>query len=99
MTDKIDVYKRQGSIEATGLKIELIDTEDGKLSRESIGNFHKKFTTEYMTVPKKVYISNTTEAVSYTHLNIKSPLITNFFQENVSKFQAYYTLISHLFQT
>lgn len=50
-----------GSIEATGLKIELIDTEDGKLTRESIENFHKKFTTEYMTVPKKVYISNTTE--------------------------------------
>lgn len=50
-----------GSIEATGLKIELIDTEDGKLSRESIENCHKKFTTEYMTVPKKVYISNTTE--------------------------------------
>lgn len=50
-----------GSIEATGLKIELIDTEDGKLTRESIENFHQKFTTEYMTVPKKVYISNTTE--------------------------------------
>lgn len=42
-----------GSIEATGLKIELIDTEDGKLSRESIEICHQKFTTEYMTVPKK----------------------------------------------
>ena len=50
-----------GSIEATGLKIETIDTEDGKLSKEAIKNFHEKFGAEYLTVPKKVYISNTTE--------------------------------------
>ena len=50
-----------GSIEATGLKIELIETNDGKLTKESIQRTHKKFTTEYMTIPKKVYISNTTE--------------------------------------
>lgn len=50
-----------GAIEATGLKIELIETEDGKLTRNSIQNAHQKFTTEYMTIPKKVYISNTTE--------------------------------------
>lgn len=50
-----------GSIEATGLKIELIETEDGKLSRDLIKKSYEKFTTEYMTVPKKVYISNTTE--------------------------------------
>ena len=50
-----------GSIEATGLKIETIPTEDGKLSKESIRNFHEKFGPEYLTVPNKVYISNTTE--------------------------------------
>lgn len=50
-----------GSIEATGLKIETIDTEDGKLSKDAIKNFHEKFGAEYLTIPKKVYISNTTE--------------------------------------
>lgn len=50
-----------GSIEATGIKIELIETDDGKLSKESIQKAYQTFTTEYMTVPKKVYISNTTE--------------------------------------
>ena len=50
-----------GSIEATGLKIETIPTDDGKLSKESIKNFYKKFGAEYLTVPKKIYISNTTE--------------------------------------
>ncbi len=50
-----------GSIEATGLKIELIETDDGKLSKDLIQKAYETFTTEYMTVPKKVYISNTTE--------------------------------------
>ena len=50
-----------GSIEATGIKIETIPTEDGKLSKEAIKNFHEKFGPEYLTSPKKVYISNTTE--------------------------------------
>lgn len=50
-----------GSIEATGLKIETIPTDDGKLTKESIKNFYEKFGAEYLTVPKKVYISNTTE--------------------------------------
>ena len=50
-----------GSIEATGIKIETIPTEDGKLSKEAIKNLYEKFGAEYLTVPKKVYISNTTE--------------------------------------
>lgn len=50
-----------GSIEATGIKIELIDTLDGKLTRKSLEKAYKNFDTEYVTVPKKVYISNTTE--------------------------------------
>lgn len=50
-----------GSIEATGIKIETIPTEDGKLSKEAIKNFYVNFGPEYLTSPKKVYISNTTE--------------------------------------
>lgn len=50
-----------GSIEATGLKIETILTDDGKLSPGLIEEKLKHFGTELSTVPKKVYISNTTE--------------------------------------
>lgn len=50
-----------GSIEATGLKIELIESVDGKISLENLKKAYASFNTEYVTVPKKVYISNTTE--------------------------------------
>lgn len=50
-----------GSIEATGLKIELIESDNGKISLEKLKKAYESFSTEYMTVPKKVYISNTTE--------------------------------------
>ena len=50
-----------GSIEATGIKIEFIETEDGKLSKEILEEFIGNFGSEYHTIPKKVYISNTTE--------------------------------------
>lgn len=50
-----------GSIEATGVKIETIQTKDGKLSRELLEEKLSYFGPEYMTVPKTVYISNTTE--------------------------------------
>ena len=50
-----------GSIEACGIKIETIPTDDGKLSKNLIQKAYVTFTTEYLTVPKKVYISNTTE--------------------------------------
>lgn len=50
-----------GSIEATGLKIELIESVDGKISLENLKKAYASFSTEYVTVPKKVYISNTTE--------------------------------------
>ena len=50
-----------GSIEACGIKIETIPTDDGKLSKNLIQKAYETFTTEYLTVPKKVYISNTTE--------------------------------------
>lgn len=50
-----------GSIEATGLKIETIKSEDGKLSRKLLEEKYSHYDNEYMTVPRKVYISNTTE--------------------------------------
>lgn len=50
-----------GSIEATGHKVEYIETNDGKLSKELIENRMKDFTDEYHIVPKMVYISQTTE--------------------------------------
>ena len=70
-----------GSIEATGLKIELIETKNGKLTRDSIKKAHQKFTTEYMTVPKKVYISNTTE-VGTLYKKKELEEIYNYCKEN-----------------
>lgn len=50
-----------GSIEAAGIKIETVNTTDGKLSKKLLEKKLKNFGSEYMTIPKKVYISNTTE--------------------------------------
>lgn len=50
-----------GAIEATGTKIETIPTTNGKLSRKLLEEKFSYFGPEYMTVPKTVYISNTTE--------------------------------------
>lgn len=50
-----------GAIEATGTRIETIDTENGKLTGKLIENYIKNFDVEYTTVPKLVYISNSTE--------------------------------------
>ena len=50
-----------GSIEATGIKIETIKTPTGKLSRKLLEEKLANFDTEFVTVPRKVYISNTTE--------------------------------------
>ena len=62
-----------GSIEATGLKIETIPTDDGKLSPSLIKKKLKHFGTEFATVPKKVYISNTTELGGvYTKAELKN---------------------------
>lgn len=70
-----------GAIEATGLKIETIDTEDGKLSVELLANKLSEFGPEFTTVPRKIYISNTTELGSlYTKKEIKD--IYDFAKEN-----------------
>lgn len=50
-----------GSIEATGIKIETIESPDGKIHIKDLRDFYEGFDKEFMTNPKKVYISNTTE--------------------------------------
>lgn len=50
-----------GSIEATGLKVELCYSDSGKLNRHILEKELRNFDTEFTTRPKKVYISNTTE--------------------------------------
>lgn len=61
-----------GSIEATGTKIETISTEDGKLTVELLEKKLATFGAEYLTVPRTVYISNTTElGTVYTKTEIE----------------------------
>ena len=50
-----------GAIEACGIKIETIPTKDGKITKKLLEEKYKTFTNEHHTVPRKVYISNTTE--------------------------------------
>ena len=50
-----------GAIEACGIKIETIPTNDGKITKKLLEEKYKSFTNEHHTVPRKVYISNTTE--------------------------------------
>lgn len=50
-----------GSIEATGHKLETIDTEDGKLTAELIEKKVLSLGEEFHIEPKLVYISQTTE--------------------------------------
>lgn len=70
-----------GSIEATGIKIETIKTPTGKLTRKLLEEKLANFNSELVTVPKKVYISNTTELGEvYTKKELED--IYNFCKEN-----------------
>lgn len=70
-----------GSIEATGIKIETIKTPTGKLTRKLLEEKLASFNSELVTVPKKVYISNTTELGEvYTKKELED--IYNFCKEN-----------------
>lgn len=53
--------QESGAIEACGIKIETIPTDDGKITQKLLEEKYKSFTNEHHTVPRKVYISNTTE--------------------------------------
>ncbi|KAB3529331.1 low specificity L-threonine aldolase [Alkaliphilus serpentinus] len=50
-----------GAIEATGHKINTIDTKDGKLRPEDVKYILEQHVDEHMVKPRTVYISNTTE--------------------------------------
>jgi len=59
-TGHINVHET-GAIEATGHKVETVDTADGKLSPKSILTVLAKCTDEHIVKPRMVYISNSTE--------------------------------------
>lgn len=58
------VVHETGAIEATGHKINLIETINGKLKPEDIKSVIYLHTDEHMVKPKLVFISNTTEVGS-----------------------------------
>lgn len=50
-----------GAIEATGHKVNTVDSSDGKLTTLDIAKVLEEHTDEHMVKPKLVYISNSTE--------------------------------------
>lgn len=58
------VVHETGAIEATGHKINLIETYNGKLRPEDVKDVIDLHTDEHMVKPKLVFISNTTEVGS-----------------------------------
>lgn len=70
-----------GSIEATGIKIETIISPNGKLSLKLLQEKLAHFGSEYLTIPKKVYISNTTE-LGEVYRKKELEEIYNFCKEN-----------------
>jgi threonine aldolase len=54
-------HHETGAIEATGVRIEAIATEDGKLSPELINAFLETVEQVHMRLPRMVYISQSTE--------------------------------------
>ncbi len=62
-----------GSVEATGHKINLVDTEDGKLTPELIDQVLKIHKDEHKVKPRAVFISQTTEnGTIYTRKELKA---------------------------
>jgi len=59
-TSHINVHEA-GAIEATGHKINLIESHDGKLNTEQVWNVLESHTDEHMVKPKIVFISQSTE--------------------------------------
>ena len=53
--------REAGAIEATGHKINIIETKDGKLKPQDIKSVLDFHTNEHMVKPKVVFISNSTE--------------------------------------
>lgn len=59
-TGHINVHEA-GAIEATGHKVEVVNTTDGKLHTSDVLSILSKFEEVHMTRPRLVYISNATE--------------------------------------
>ena len=59
-TGHINVHET-GAIEASGHKVVIADSKDGKVSKEGIIKAVRSHTDEHMVQPKMVYISNSTE--------------------------------------
>lgn len=56
------IYRHEtGAVEATGHRVIIMPTEDGKLTVDMIDSLVKEFEDEHTVFPKMVYISNTTE--------------------------------------
>lgn len=56
------IYRHEtGAVEATGHRVIIQPTEDGKLTVDMIDGLVKEFEDEHTVFPKMVYISNTTE--------------------------------------
>jgi threonine aldolase len=59
-TSHINVHEA-GAIEATGHKINLVPSTDGKLTAQQIKDVYEEHNMEHMVKPKAVFISNATE--------------------------------------
>lgn len=59
-TGHINVHET-GAIEATGHKVNVVDSKDGKLTPKDIKSILDQHTDEHMVKPRLVYISNSTE--------------------------------------
>ncbi len=70
-----------GAIEATGHKVNLIETSNGKLNSQQIKSVIDAHTDEHMVKPKLVFISNSTEIGSiYSKKELES--ISDFCKQN-----------------
>jgi threonine aldolase len=62
-----------GAIEATGHKINVVNTPDGKLTADLVRQVVAQHTDEHMVKPRAVYVSNSTElGTVYTRADLES---------------------------
>ncbi len=62
-----------GAIEATGHKVNVVSTPDGKLTADLVRQVVAQHTDEHMVKPRAVYISNSTElGTVYTRADLES---------------------------
>lgn len=70
-----------GAIEATGHKVCVVETSDGKLTPENVGEVLAIHTDEHMVKPRLIYVSDTTEiGTVYTKSELLA--LASFCKEN-----------------